>query len=59
MGVQCMMLTGDNRLVAKWVAEELGLDDYFAEVLPQEKAGKGQGSAGARACRRHGGGRCQ
>ena len=40
MGVQCMMLTGDNRLVAKWVAEELGLDDYFAEVLPQEKADK-------------------
>jgi len=34
------MLTGDNRLVAKWVADELGLDDYFAEVLPQEKAEK-------------------
>ena len=40
MGVQCMMLTGDNRFVAKWVAEELGLDDYFAEVLPQRKAEK-------------------
>ena len=40
MGVQCMMLTGDNRFVAKWVAEELGLDDYFAEVQPQEKAEK-------------------
>ena len=40
MGVQCMMLTGDNRLVAKWVADELGLDDFFAEVLPQEKAEK-------------------
>ena len=40
MGIQCMMLTGDNRLVAKWVAEELGLDDYFAEVLPKEKAEK-------------------
>ncbi|MBP1766979.1 MAG: copB, partial [Candidatus Aminicenantes bacterium] len=39
-GVQCIMLTGDNRLVAKWVADELGLDDYFAEVLPQEKAEK-------------------
>jgi len=38
MGVRCMMLTGDNRLVAKWVAGELGLDDHFAEVLPQEKA---------------------
>jgi len=40
MGVQCMMLSGDNRLVAKWVAEELGLDDYFAEVLPREKSDK-------------------
>ena len=40
MGVQCMMLTGDNRFVAKWVAGELGLDDYFAEVLPQQKAEK-------------------
>jgi len=40
MGIKCMMLTGDNKQVAKWVAEELGLDDYFAEVLPQEKAQK-------------------
>jgi len=37
MGIKCMMLTGDNRMVAKWVSEELGLDDYFAEVLPHEK----------------------
>jgi Cu2+-exporting ATPase len=40
MGVQCMMLTGDNRFVAQAVARELGLDDFFAEVLPQDKAGK-------------------
>jgi Cu2+-exporting ATPase len=40
MGIRCMMLTGDNQLVAKWVSEELGLDDYFAEVLPQEKSEK-------------------
>ncbi|HPD56549.1 MAG TPA: copper-translocating P-type ATPase [Smithellaceae bacterium] len=39
-GVKCMMLTGDNRLVAKWVALEIGLDEYFAEVLPHEKAQK-------------------
>ncbi len=38
MGIKCMMLTGDNRFVAKWVAEEIGLDDFFAEVLPHEKA---------------------
>ncbi|AOY59424.1 CopB: copper-exporting P-type ATPase B [Desulfococcus multivorans] len=40
MGIKCMMLTGDNGLVAKWVAEEIGLDDYFAEVLPKDKAEK-------------------
>ncbi|MEF8940466.1 MAG: copper-translocating P-type ATPase [Salinivenus sp.] len=40
MGIQVMMLTGDNRQVAEWVAGELGLDDYFAEVLPDEKADK-------------------
>jgi Cu2+-exporting ATPase len=38
MNVKCLMLTGDNKEVAKWVAEEIGLDDYFAEVLPHEKA---------------------
>lgn len=38
MNIKCMMLTGDNRFVAEWVAKELGLDDFFAEVLPHEKA---------------------
>jgi Cu2+-exporting ATPase len=40
MGIQTMMLTGDNKQVADYVAKELGLDDYFAEVLPNEKADK-------------------
>jgi Cu2+-exporting ATPase len=40
MGIKCLMLTGDNRYVAAWVSRELGLDDYFAEVLPHEKAAK-------------------
>jgi Cu2+-exporting ATPase len=40
MGIQCMMLTGDAREVARAVADELGLDDYFAEVLPDQKAAK-------------------
>ncbi|RKY97710.1 MAG: cadmium-translocating P-type ATPase [Candidatus Hydrothermota bacterium] len=40
MGIKCMMLTGDNKQVAKWVAEEIGLDEYFAEVLPHEKSQK-------------------
>lgn len=40
MGIKCMMLTGDNEFVARWVAEELGLDEYFAGVLPHQKAEK-------------------
>jgi len=39
-GIQCMMVTGDNRQVAQWVAREVGLDEYFAEVLPDKKAEK-------------------
>jgi P-type Cu2+ transporter len=39
-GIKCLMLTGDNRDVAGWVAGELGFDEYFAEVLPSEKADK-------------------
>src|SRR5262249_59176601 len=35
-----MMLTGDSRAVAQWVATELGLDEVFAEVLPHQKAEK-------------------
>ena len=40
MGIRCMMLTGDSNAVAASVAKELGLDDYFAEVLPEQKAKK-------------------
>jgi Cu2+-exporting ATPase len=40
MGIQVMMLTGDAEAVARWVASELELDDYFAEVLPDQKAEK-------------------
>ncbi|MFN2365442.1 MAG: heavy metal translocating P-type ATPase [Desulfurivibrionaceae bacterium] len=40
MGVRVMMLTGDSEAVAAAVARELGLDDYFAEVLPDKKAEK-------------------
>jgi len=39
-GIKCMMLTGDNKLVAKWVSDEIGLDEYIAEVKPQQKAQK-------------------
>lgn len=40
MGISVMMLTGDATAVAKWVARELDLDEYFAEVLPDQKAEK-------------------
>ncbi len=40
LGIQCMMLTGDSRQVARQVAEDLELNDYFAEVLPHEKSRK-------------------
>lgn len=40
MDIQCIMITGDRKEVAEWVAKEIGLDKYYAEVLPQEKAEK-------------------
>ncbi len=39
-GLQVMMLTGDNEQVAAWVASELGLDEYFSQVLPEDKAAR-------------------
>jgi len=40
MGVKTAMITGDAEDVAKWVAEELGIDEYFAKVLPGQKSEK-------------------
>ncbi len=37
LGIEVAMLTGDSQDVAKAVAEELGIDTYFAEVLPEHK----------------------
>lgn len=37
MGIEVVMLTGDSQAVAKAVADELGIDRYFAEVLPEHK----------------------
>lgn len=39
-GIKTWMLTGDNEKTAKQVSDELGLDGYFAEVLPQQKQEK-------------------
>jgi P-type Cu2+ transporter len=38
LNLQVSMLTGDNKQTAAYVAKELGLDTYFAEVLPDQKA---------------------
>jgi P-type Cu2+ transporter len=40
MGIRCIMLTGDKKEVADWVAREIGLDEVIAEVLPDQKAAK-------------------
>jgi len=37
MGVEVAMLTGDSQAVAQAVAQELGIDTTFAEVLPEDK----------------------
>ena len=37
MGVEVVMLTGDSQAVAQAVAEELQIDQFFAEVLPEDK----------------------
>ena len=37
-GLEVAMLTGDNKQTAAYVAKELGLDTFFAEVLPDQKA---------------------
>lgn len=40
LGVKTAMVTGDSEDVASWVSKELGIDEYFAEVMPDQKAEK-------------------
>jgi potassium-transporting ATPase ATP-binding subunit len=37
MGLRTVMITGDNPLTAKAIAEEAGVDDFMAEATPEEK----------------------
>ena len=40
MGIKTAMITGDSDEVAAYVSKQLGLDQYFAEVRPEDKAAK-------------------
>jgi Cu+-exporting ATPase len=39
-GIQTVMLSGDNRQAAEYIAKQVGIDTVIAEILPQEKAEK-------------------
>ncbi len=39
-GIRVVMLTGDNRATASAVADKVGISEFFAEVLPEDKADK-------------------
>lgn len=37
MGIKTVMVTGDNPLTAKFIAEKVGVDDFIAEAKPEDK----------------------
>ena len=37
MGIKTVMVTGDNHLTAKYIAEKVGVDDFIAEAKPEDK----------------------
>jgi len=40
MGIQVYMMTGDNQRTAQAIAHQVGIDNIFAQVLPENKASK-------------------
>lgn len=40
MGIRTIMLTGDSERIARQIAEEVGIDEYYANLLPQDKVSK-------------------
>lgn len=38
MGIKTVLLSGDNKICAGYIADKLKADDFFAEVMPEEKA---------------------
>ncbi len=54
MGRRVVMITGDARQVADAVGRDLGVDEVFAEVLPEDKAEQGRRAPGPRPQGRHG-----
>ena len=57
-GLKVMMITGDHHTTAAAVARRLGLDEFVAEVLPDQKGGRdraspGRGTYGSHGWRRH------
>lgn len=40
MGISTIMLTGDNEKIARQIAQEVGIDEFYANLLPQDKVSK-------------------
>lgn len=40
MGIHCIMLTGDNESIAKKIADDSGIKEYYANLLPEDKLSK-------------------